>query len=72
MIADRRVYVNVTAHPTAEWTARQILQTFPFKTAARYLLRARDRIYGEAFCEQGAVMNIKEVLSAPSPAWQKA
>jgi hypothetical protein len=27
---------------------------------------------GEAFCEQVAVMNIKEVLSAPRAPWQRA
>jgi putative transposase len=71
---DRRrlVHFNLTAHPTAEWTARQILEAFPFETAPRYLLRDRDRIYGEAFCKQVAVMNIKEVLSAPRSPWQRA
>ena len=71
---DRRrlVHFNVTAHPTAEWTGRQILEAFPFETAPRYLLRDRDRIYGKAFCDQVAVMNIKEVLSAPRSPWQRA
>ena len=70
---DRRrlVHFNVTAHPTAEWTAQQILEAFPFDTAPKYLLRDRDRIY-EAFCDQLAVMNIKEVLSAPRSPWQRA
>ena len=71
---DRRrlVHFNVTAHPTAEWTARQILEAFPFETAPKYLLRDRDKIYGEAFREQVAVMNIKEVLGAPRSPWQRA
>src|SRR5437899_12645287 len=55
---DRRrlVHFNVTAHPTAEWTARQILEAFPFDLAPKYLLRDRDRIYGHAFREQVVVM----------------
>jgi transposase InsO family protein len=71
---DRRrvVHFNVTSHPTAEWTAQQILQAFPFDTAPRYLLRDRDRIYGQEFRRQVAVMNIKEVLSAPRSPWQRA
>jgi len=43
---DRRrvVHFNVTGHPTAEWTAQQMLEAFPFDTAPKYLLRDRDRI----------------------------
>jgi putative transposase len=69
---DRRrvVHFNVTAHPTAEWTAHQILEAFPFDTAPRYLLRDRDRVYGQEFRNQVSLMNIKEVLSAPRSPWQ--
>ena len=71
---DRRrvVHFNVTGHPTAKWTAQQMLEAFPFDTAAKYLLRDRDRIYGEEFRRQVEVMNIKEVLSAPRSPWQRA
>src|SRR5215472_4663989 len=45
---DRRdlVWINVTAHPTAEWVARQITETFPWNEAPRYMIRDRDCIYG--------------------------
>jgi putative transposase len=43
------VHFNATYHPTAEWTAQQILETFPFDTAPRYLIRDRDSIYGAQF-----------------------
>ena len=48
---DRRrvLHFNVTGHPSAERTARQIVQGFPWDTAPRYLLRDRDSIYGKAF-----------------------
>jgi len=71
---DRRrvIHFNVTAHPTAEWTAQQMLEAFPYDTAPEYLLRDRDRIYGQEFCKQVEVMNIKEVLSAPRSPWQRA
>ena len=49
-----------------------MLEAFPFDTAPRYLLRDRDRIYGQEFRNQVAVMNIKEVLSAPRSPWQRA
>jgi putative transposase len=44
LLHDRRkvVHFNVTAHPTAEWTARQIIEAFPEDSAPRYLLRDRD------------------------------
>ena len=37
------VWVNVTAHPTPEWIARQITEAFPWNEAPRYLIRDRDR-----------------------------
>ena len=36
---------NVTEHLTAQWTAQQIVEAFPFDTAPRYLLRDGDGIY---------------------------
>jgi putative transposase len=49
-----------------------MLEAFPFDTAPRYLLRDRDRIYGQEFRDQVAAMNINEVLSAPHSPWQRA
>src|SRR5262245_41017318 len=64
---DRRrvLYFNVTAHPTAAWTAQQILEAFPFETVPKYLLRDRDAIYGHILRQQIEAMGIKEVLGAP-------
>jgi hypothetical protein len=42
----RIVHFNITEHPTAQWTAQQIIEAFPWDTAPRYLLRDRDAIYG--------------------------
>jgi hypothetical protein len=56
----RVVHFNVTADPTAAWTAQQMLEAFPFGTAPRYLLRDRDQINGQEFREQVSVMNIKK------------
>jgi transposase InsO family protein len=71
---DRRriVHFNVTTHPTAQWTAQQILEAFPFDSAPRYLLRDRDGIYGHEFQRQVEIMNIEDVLSAPRSPWQRA
>ena len=64
---DRRRIVpfNVTSHPTAEWTAQQIVEAFPFDSAPQYLLRDRDRIYGCEVRKQVSAMDIREVLGTP-------
>jgi putative transposase len=51
---DRRrvVHFNVTAHPTAEWTAQQLREALPFDQIPRYLLRDCDKIFGDTFREQ--------------------
>ncbi len=69
---DRRrvVHFNVTEHPTAAWTARQIVEAFPEASTPKYLMRDRDRIYGEPFRDRLAGMGIEEVLSAPRSPWQ--
>jgi len=68
----RILHFNVTAHPTAEWTAQQLREAFPFEQIPRYLLRDRDRIYGGEFTKDVKAMGIKEVLSAPRSPWQRA
>ena len=42
----RIVHFAVTAHPTAEWTAQQMREAFPWDDAPRYLLRDRDAFLG--------------------------
>src|SRR5881392_1479125 len=43
------LHVNVIAHPTASWTAQQIVEAFPNDTTPRYLVRDRDSVYGNSF-----------------------
>ncbi len=38
------VWINVTAHPTAEWIAQQTTEAFPWDEAPRYLIRDRDAV----------------------------
>ncbi len=64
------IHFNVTEHPTAEWTAAQLMQAFPWDTAPRHLLHDRDRIYGDTFRAQASNMQITEVLTAPRSPWQ--
>ena len=71
---DRRriVHLNVTAHPTAERTAQQLREAFPFEQVPKYLLRDRDRIFGTDFSRQVEDLSIEEVLSTPRSPWQRA
>jgi len=49
-----------------------LLEAFPWENAPRYLLRDRDGIYGEKFCDTAKWMGIQEVLTAPRSPWQNA
>jgi hypothetical protein len=62
--------VNVTANPSAAWTALQMTNAFPWDTAPRYMLRDRDGIYGAVFCRRVKGMGINEVLIAARSPWQ--
>jgi len=66
----RVIHFNVTAHPTAEWTAQQVVEAFPWDSAPKYLLRDRDGIYGDCFRHRVKNMGIKEVLTAYHCPWQ--
>jgi len=71
---DRRqiVHFNVTEHPTAQWTAQQIVEAFPFDTAPSYLIRDGDGIYGERVTRRIESLGIDEVVTAPASPWQNA
>jgi putative transposase len=68
----RVLHFAVTTHPTAEWTAQQLIDAFPWDTTPRYLLRDRDGSYGRAFEQTTRAMEIQEVLTAPHSPWQNA
>ena len=69
---DRRriVHFNVTEHPTAQWTAQQLVEAFPFDSTPRYLLRDGDGIYGERVQRRFESLGIEEVVTAPGSPWQ--
>jgi hypothetical protein len=61
----RVLHFNVTEHPTAAWTAQQIVDAFPDDSAPSYLLRDRDSVYGHVFRQRVKGMGVGEVLTAP-------
>ena len=71
---DRRdlIWINVTAHPTAEWIARQITEAFPWNEAPRYLIRDRDQVYGAAVTRRLRAMGIRDKPIASGSPWQNA
>jgi hypothetical protein len=66
----RVVHFNVTEHPTAFWAGQQIVEAFPDGTVPRYLLRDRDKIYGDTFHDRVSGMDTKQILTAPQSPWQ--
>ncbi len=66
----RILHVNVAEHPTAEWSAQQIVDAFPDDTTPAYLLRDRDSVYGHVFRQRVKGMGVGEVLTAPHSPWQ--
>jgi len=71
---DRRklIHFNVTAHPTAAWTAQQLVEAFQWNEAPKYLIRDRDGIYGHDLQQRLRHMGIKEVVISPPSPWQNA
>ena len=66
----RLVWTNVTANPTAEWIARQIVEAFPWDEAPRYLIRDRDTSYGAAVTRRLRTMGIRDRPITPRSPWQ--
>jgi hypothetical protein len=61
----RVLHFNVTEHPTAQWVAQQLVEAFPEGVSVGYLLRDRDKVYGDYFRQRVRGLGLKEVLSAP-------
>ena len=60
----RVVHFNVTDHPTDTWVAQQLREATPFGQAPRFLIRDRDRKYGQTFTRVAAGSKI-EILKTP-------
>jgi transposase InsO family protein len=66
----RVLHFNVTDHPTAAWTAQQIVEAFANREPVRYVIRHRDIIYGNEVHWRIASLGMEEVLTAPQSPWQ--
>ena len=57
-------------HPTAEWLAWQITETFPWASAPDYLVRDNDHAYGQIFTARVKAMGIRDRPITPGSPWQ--
>ena len=64
------LWLGVTAHPSAEWIARQLTDAYGWQRAPRYVIRDRDCIYGEVFLRRLRAMGIRDRPTAPRSPWQ--
>ena len=64
------LWLNATAHPTAEWIARQLPEALGWERAPQYVVRDRDAIYGDVVKHRLRTMgNRDRPIAARSP-WQ--
>jgi hypothetical protein len=68
----RLIHYAVTAHPTSEWVARQIVEAFPLDQTPTYLVRDRDCVYGAVVKRRLSGMGIRDRPIAPASPWQNA
>ena len=66
------LWLGVTAHPTAEWIAQQLVEA---SVGARYhviwyMVRDRDCIYGARFIRRLRAMGIRDRPTAARSSWQ--
>jgi len=64
------LWLAVTAHPNAEWLARQLTEAYGWQQAPRYIIRDRDRTYGGVFLRRIRAMGIRDRPIAPHSPWQ--
>ena len=64
------LWLGVTAHPSAEWIARQLTEAYGWQPAPRYIVRDRDCVYGDAFLRRLRAMGIRDRPTAARSPWQ--
>jgi transposase InsO family protein len=67
----RVLHVNVTAHPSAAWTAQQMVEALgPDAPPVQRLIRDRDAIFGKEFDSRVTNLGLHQILTAPRSPWQ--
>jgi len=66
----RVLHFNVTQHPTAKWTAQQVVEACPFDLPGRFLIRDNDKIYGRVFRDRISGLGLEQIRTAFRSPWQ--
>ena len=64
------LWLGVTAHPDAEWIARQLTKAYGWRPAPRCIVRDRDCVYGDAFLRRLRAMGIRDRPTTARSPWQ--
>ena len=64
------LWLGATAHPTAEWITRQLMEAYAWKAAPQYVVRDRDAVYGDIFIRRLRAMGIRDRPTAARSPWQ--
>jgi putative transposase len=66
----RVLHFNVTRHPTATWTAQQVVEACAFDLPGRFLIRDNDKIYGAYFQDRVDGLGLEQIRTAFRSPWQ--
>ena len=64
------LWLGVTAHPTAEWIAQQLVEAYGWREIPRIMVRDRDCIYGVVVTRRLRAMGIRDRPTAARLPWQ--
>jgi putative transposase len=64
------IHVNVTDHPTSAWAAQQSRNAFCDEETPRFLIRDRDKKFGDVFTQTVSALGIRPILTAYRSPWQ--
>ena len=66
----RVLHFNVTRHPTVAWVIQQLREAFPFQSAPKFLMFARDAQYGLELPITLRSMAIRPIRTSFRSPWQ--